>query len=384
LGSPEQGIKTHYFTSDYARIKQIKRCIMRVVTVILVFVISIYVFSATLFAQGESLEETLQQLSEDAAMQYVSPISSAFGSDLNGGWFHKVPKPVMVGFNVEIGVVAMGTFFPDASKSFSVNGRFRFSEPEARQLVSGQGFPSLVEDELVDQITSKYFTVGISGATVTGAEDDHIIVSFPGETFTVSSTNYAVPSQDVDLGIGGFQDLADLSFLPLAAPQLSVGTVYGTQATLRYLPSLTLNDELGKLKYFGFGIQHNPGIWMSNPWPVDIALSFFTQDLKIGDLFKTKATAFGLNVCKQFGPSMLNVTPYAGFMFESADMEVTYTYTVVTSTGTYTEDISFKLESENKNRVILGLSLRLLTFNLNADYNLSKYDSFTVGLTFGK
>lgn len=355
---------------------------MRVVLVILIFVISIYVFSATLLAQGESLEETLRQLSEDAAMQYVSPISSAFGSDLNGGWFHKVPKPVMIGFNVEIGIVAMGTFFPDASKSFSVNGQFRFTQAEAQQLVSGQ--PPGVQSELVDQITSKYFTVGISGATVTGAKDDHIIVSFPGETFTVNSANYTVPSQDVDLGFGGFQGLADLNFLPLAAPQLSVGTVYGTQATFRYLPSLTLNDELGKLKYFGFGIQHNPGIWTSNPWPVDIALSFFTQNLEIGDLFKTKATAFGFNVGKQFGPGMVSVTPYAGFMFENADMEVTYTYTVATSTGTYTEDISFKLEGENKNRVILGVSLRLLTFNLNADYNLSKYDSFTVGLTFGK
>ena len=356
---------------------------MRVLSVILVLIIGIYfILSASLLAQGESLEETLQQLSEDAAMQYVSPISSAFGSDLNGGWFHKVPKAVIMGLNLEIGIVAMGTFFPDASKSFSVNGQFRFSQAEAQQLVSGQ--PPGVQSDLVDQITSKYFTVGISGATVTGAEDDHIIVSFPGETFTVNSTNYAVPSQDVDLGFGGFQGLADLNFLPLAAPQLSVGTVYGTQATLRYLPSLTLNEELGKLKYFGFGIQHNLGIWMSNPWPVDIALSFFTQNLEVGDLFKTKATAFGLNVGKQFGPSLLNVTPYAGFMFESADMEVTYTYTVATSTGTYTEDISFKLEGENKNCLIIGLSLRLLAFNLNADYNLSKYDSFTVGLTFGK
>jgi len=355
---------------------------MRIVSVSMILIICIYlVFSAPVLAQGESLEETLQQLSEDAAMEYISPISSAFGSNLNGGWFHKVPQAVKMGFSLEVGLVAMGTFFPDASKVFSVEGQFRFSEAEAQQLVSGQ--PQGVQSELVDEITSRYFTVSISGATVTGDEDDHVIVGFPGETFTIGSTPYTVPSQSVDLGFGGFQDLADLSFLPLAAPQVSVGTVYGTQATFRYLPSLTLNDDLGKLKYFGFGIQHNPGVWLSKPLPVDIALSFFTQDLKIGDLFETKATAFGLNVGKRLGTDLLNVTPYAGFMFESADMEVTYTYAVVTPTGTYTEDISFKLKGENKNRIILGLSLRLLTFNLNADYNLSKYDSFTTGLTFG-
>lgn len=350
----------------------------------LVWVIVVLFAFSSLFAQeDESLEGTLQKLSEDAAREYVSPISSAFGSNLNGGWFHKVPQAVKMGFNLEVGLVGMGTFFPDDSKLFSVEGKFRFSESEARQLVSGQGYSQQVEDELVNQITAKYFTVGISGATVTGAENDHVIVDFPGETFTVSSTNYTVPSQEVDLGFGGFKDLADLSFLPLAAPQLSVGTIYGTQATFRYLPEITLNGDLGKLKYFGFGIQHNPGIWLDKPWPVDIALSFFTQNLKVGDLFKTKATAFGLNLGKRLGTGLLNVTPYAGFMFESADMEVTYTYTVVTATGTYTEEINFKLKSENENRIIFGLSIRLLTFNLNADYNLSKYDSFTAGLTFG-
>ena len=179
-----------------------------------IIIVSIFLgLLVSAFAQNESLEEALQQLSQDAAQQYVSPISSAFGADLNGGWFHKAPGAVIAGFNMEIGLVAMGAFFPDDSKSFSVSGKFRFSEAEARQIVSDQNYPQPIEDELVDQITSQYFTVGISGATVTGAEDDHIIVEFPGETFTVNNTNYAVPSENVDLGFGGFQDLADLNFL---------------------------------------------------------------------------------------------------------------------------------------------------------------------------
>lgn len=363
--------------------KFFKEVLNRISVKVMIIAMVCLSFSASLFAQGESLEETLEQLSEDAAQQYVSPISSAFGANLNSGWFHKVPPAIRMGFNLEIGLVGMGSFFPDESKFFSVNGKFLFNEAEARQLVSGQGFSPQVEDELVAQITSQYFRVGISGATVIGAEDDHIIIDFPGETFTVNGASYTVPSQNVDLGFGGFQDLADLNFLPLAAPQVSIGTVYGTQATFRYLPSLTLNDDLGKLNYFGFGIQHNPAVWLNNPIPVDIALSFFTQNLDVGDLFKASATAFGLNVGKRLGSGILNISPYAGFMFESADMEVTYTYIVDTPTGQYTENISFTLEGENKSRFILGLSIRLLTLNLNADYNFSKYDSFSAGLTFG-
>ena len=358
---------------------------VKVLISLLLIVIICVGFTGSLSAQGESLEETLQQLSEDAAQQYVSPISSAFGSNLNGGWFHKAPGAVKMGLNLEVGLVAMGSSFPNDSRSFAVNGKFRFSEAEARQLVAGQGYSPLVEDALVAQITSQYFDVGISGATVTGAEDDHIMVEFPGQSFSIGGIqdSVSVPTQSVDLGFGGFQDLADLKLLPLAAPQVSVGTVYGTQATFRYLPSVTLNGDLGTLKYFGYGIQHNPGVWLKDPLPVDIAFSFFTQNLNVGDLFKAKATAYGLNVSKRLGTAILNITPYAGFMFEKADMEVTYNYIVDTPAGQYSEEVNFKLDSKNKNRLVLGFSLRLLAFNLNADYNISEYKSYTAGLTFG-
>jgi hypothetical protein len=362
---------------------EMRYAMVRVLVSLILGMIICFNFAGSVLAQGESLEETLQQLSEDAARQYVLPISSAFGANLNGGWFHKVPGAIKMGLNLEVGLVAMGSSFPDDSRSFAVNGKFRFSGTEAQQLVSGQGYSPQVEDALVDQITSQTFEVGISGATVTGAEDDHILIEFPEQSFSVGGAQYTVPSQSVDLGFGGFKDLADLKLLPLASPQVSVGTVYGTQATFRYLPSVTLNGDLGTLKYFGYGIQHNPGVWLKDPLPVDIALSFFTQNLKVGELFKANATAYGLNVSKRFGTVILNITPYAGFMFENADMEVTYNYIVDTPAGQYSEEVNFKLDSENKNRLVLGLSLRLLAFNLNVDYNASKYKSYTMGLTFG-
>jgi hypothetical protein len=51
--------------------------------------------------------------------------------------------------------------------------------------------------------------------------------------------------------------LEDLPALPLFAPQLTVGTIYGTQASFRFVPTYDVTD-LGDFKYFGFGLQHNP------------------------------------------------------------------------------------------------------------------------------
>ncbi len=347
------------------------------------FLLIIMLTPVSQFAQDRSLEETLEMLSEDAASQYIKPISSAFGANLNGAWFHRAPASKIQGLDIELGVVAMGSFFPDDSKHFDTSGQFTFSQNEAEQIVNNNQISNpQIRQELISALTSSPSTVGISGATVIGSADDNIIVNFKGGTYETSAGDVTLDPEDVELPIAGYGDLAEVNVLPLAAPQLTVGTIFGTQATFRYLPSVTLNDELGKLNYFGFGVQHNPFIWFRNPMPFDMAVGFYTQTLDIGSLFSTKTTSFGLNASKQFGAGMLNVTPYAGFMLESATMDVTYQYIVDTPAGPLTQDIDFSLKGENKNRFILGMNFRLLLLNLNVDYNFGKYNALTAGLNF--
>ena len=61
-----------------------------------IFIFALFLFSVVPAAnaqeddsKGEGLEEMLENLSRDAGSMYIAPIVSAFGSDLNGGWFHK-------------------------------------------------------------------------------------------------------------------------------------------------------------------------------------------------------------------------------------------------------------------------------------------------------
>lgn len=340
-------------------------------------------------AQERTLTETLQMLSEDAAIKYVNPISSAFGSNLNGGWFHRAPKPSKFSFNFELGVVAMGTFFPDAAKSFDTQGQFRFRRDEAEELIANVqwpvGTPTSTKEALIDKIITTDFTVGIKGATVIGDSSNHIKLYFPGQdiTFTDPATGQHtqnVGAKTIELPFGGFGNLANVSALPLFAPQLTFGTVMGTQVTFRFLPKMKINDDLGDFSYFGFGIQHNPEIWLPIVLPVNVAASFYTQTLKVGDLFKTKTFSFGLNASKQFGPRALNFTPYAGFMYESSKMNVSYDFIVDTPTGQNTVPIDFELTGENKTRFTVGVNIRFLILNLNADYNIGKYNSATAGL----
>ncbi|HDZ27407.1 hypothetical protein LCGC14_0569030 [marine sediment metagenome] len=342
---------------------------------------------------GEDLQEFLAGLSMDAASKYVAPIVSAFGMNLNGGWFHKAPSAKKFGFNVEVGLVGMATFYPKGVEhlSFDTSGDFRFSTAQAEQLIQSSGLvlPLDVENALIAQITQQNFTVNISGATVIGDPTDYIEIDFSGADITFTDPGTGLPRTEtlgidvITLPIGGFAAISDLSFLPLAAPQLSLGTVLGTRVTFRYLPSITLDEELGKFKYFGFGIQHNPGVLLPTPLPFDVGVGYFTQTLEIGTLFKAKTTAFGINASKRLGVGAINITPYAGFMLETSNIDITYDF--ILDEGTIDEQvipIAFELEGENRSRITLGLSIRLLMLNFNADYNIGKYNSVTVGVMF--
>lgn len=357
-----------------------------------------------------TLESTLQNIAGDAAKGYVSPIVSGFGSDLNGGWFHKSPSSKMFGFDLEFGVIAMGTTFKDENKTFSSTGNFSFNFTQAKALVPASVIPNSatisgvtvtlttqqkddIRNQIASQLAQASFNVTIGGPTVIGAKTDSVRVGFSGlnQTFNVtniagvSGANAAIPvalaATSTVLPISGY--LENLSLLPLAAPQLSIGTIVGTQATFRYLPEVQLDPKIGKFKYFGWGLQHNPGIWFPNPLPINLCASFFTQKLEVGTIFSTTATAYGINVSKTFGPGALNITPYAGFMLEKSTMTFTYTSQVDIGAGqTRPVTVNFDLDGENTSRITLGLSLKLLFININADYNIAKYNSFTGGVMF--
>ena len=46
-------------------------------------------------------------------------------------------------------------------------------------------------------------------------------------------------------------------------------------------------------------------------------------------------------------------------------------------------DVKFDIDGKNKSRLTLGATFRLGVFNINADYNFGKYNSYTAGFAVG-
>jgi hypothetical protein len=355
------------------------------------FVLVLMLCATLSWLNAQDLQGTMEKLSGTAGKSYVDPFSQALAVDFNGGWFHKVPKAELFGWDLEFGVVAMGSLFNSDQKTFRTSeSKFRLTSAQADLLIPTEY--ATYHDQLLNLLISTDFRVGIYGPTIIGNKYDpaneettSINVFFPDTTLTLpvngQKMDFHIDGHTYPLGVGGL--LSNLPAMPLAAPQLTLGTIAGTQVSIRYLPKTTFDKTVGEISYQGYGIQHNPAFWLPVKIPVDIAFAYFTQDLKVGDLAEVTGTTVGLNVAKTFGFKMLSFSPYAGFSTETSKMKFHYEYLLNTTNGEPTPvNIDFTIDGKNTTRETLGLNFRLGLINLNFDYNLGKYQSATTGFMF--
>ena len=334
--------------------------------------------------EDEGLEETMGKLAQDAARAYISPIVSGFGANQNSGWFHRAPWATMFGFDLEFGLVAMGTAMEDTHRRFSSDGAFRFNYDQADQLAqqaAQQGGIPQAQADIRNAIMGQDFGVNFYGPTIVGSKAESLQIGFPGKTINVNGTDYLLGSQNFVLPVTGLME--DAKFVPLATPQLTIGTILGSQFTFRYLPDVEIDAKIGKFKYFGFGIQHNPMVWFGgeDALPFELSVGYFTQNLKIGSLMDASATSFGVNTSIRLGWGFLNITPYAGFMIENSKIIWAYEYSIETSPGiNEMQRITFEAEGENSSRIVLGASIKILLINVNVDINLAKYNTLSAGV----
>jgi hypothetical protein len=335
------------------------------------------IFTFNIFPQND-LQTVLEKLSKDAVSAYVGPTVSAFGANLNSGWVHRVPKATIFGIDIELGFVAMGTFFSDNNKTFSTSGTFRFNTAQATQLVQGINAPQSVKNDLINQIIHQDITVGISGPTIVGSKSDTVKIGFQGATLKSGTSTYVLPAANISTGVIGY--LENMPAFPMFAPQLTIGTFYGSSLAIRYVPAIKLSDKVGDFTYFGIGVQHNPSMWLPFPLPLEVSVGIFTQTMKLGSVFQSTATTFGIYGSKTFGPGAINVTPYAGFSYESASTDVAYDYIIDTPVPGTPQHLSFNLVAENSVRFMIGAAFKLAFLSLNVDYNISNYNVASAGL----
>jgi len=262
------------------------------------------------------------------ASGYVEPLVDAFAADLSAGLFHsaEIPKG---GFQLELEILFMSVVFSDQDRTF-------------RAVTEGGFYP---ESEM-------------DAPTVIG-QREAVFVDGDG------GTKYAFP--------GGF----DVGALSLAVPQLRIGSLYGTEALIRFALYYTGGAGVSKPTLYGFGGRHSVSQHFGAGFPIEMAVSAFWQRFSVGDnersddnLVTSDALSVGLHMSKQFGA----FEPYTGVSYESFSTRVFYE-------GDSPDDvIDITFDSDNHTRLTLGLSLNVAFMTAHGEYNLGGQDSFAVGL----
>jgi hypothetical protein len=276
------------------------------------------------------LDANLGALSGDNVKGYLKPLPKALSATLNMAEFQSAAIPV-AGFNLTVGVHAMGIKFDDKDRSYTP------TDPPGFTGIAPAKAPTVIGS------TQAYLQDGVGG------------------------TSLYHP--------GGF----DLSQFVIAVPQLAVGSVLGTRAVVRWIEFDAGDSELGKVSLFGIGVQHSVSRYFTTPLPVDLAVGGMYQTFKLGkgDLVDTHAFHAEVMASRKVVPWL---QPYAALGFDTFSMEVNYDQNLA---GGGTQKTNIKFDNENSAHFTAGVLLGFPLVKLHAQFDAAAETGVAVGLRFG-
>jgi hypothetical protein len=280
-------------------------------------------------AQSQTdLENALRQLNGDAVKGYLQPMADFFGANLGAGYYHTASIS-SEGFHINIDIIGMGSLVKDENKTYTAKAPTGFTPATFKT------------------------------ATVFGEKGGSVTDQRTGLTYK---------------GSGG---IINTSIFPFAGPQITIGSVAGTQVIIRYLPVPTksiTNDAVPDATLFGGGIRHSVSQYLPVA-PLDLAVGVFYTKLSLGDILDLKTISAGAQASKSF--SIL--TLYGGLAWEKSTMSIQYT----SSDPSAPPAVSIDLDGANSFRGTVGLQLSLAVLKLFVDANVGSVTNFAGGIGLG-
>ena len=202
----------------------------------------------------------------------------------------------------------------------------------------------------------------------------------------------------------------NINHIVAGVPQLVIGSLYGTELLIRYIPKVNLGSMIGDFGFWGVGINHsftNYLFWnyIGDP-PFDGTLQVVYQSTELENTVgvtnaKLKAQADMINFNLHLSRNLTKaISLYAGASYEKINIQSTYKYYLpvevqwqlkllewpnYSPTPGYPGDQNpqtaiVKLD-DSQTKFTFGLSAEFFNFILAADFNVSKVNIW--GLTLG-
>ncbi len=318
-------------------------------TIISLLALALFTTAPAQAQNSDELGDALSSIGKTYAQNYARPVTDALGADLNAGLFRTAEvggEGIVPVIDIYVGATAIGAFTSGSETAFQL---------DQEQVSTGSGTFTL---EYPDRDLP----------TVFGDED----ISRQAEIFD----NEGDKVGDVDLPPG----LLNTSIAPLIVPQVGVGTAFGTDAQLRYLPETSIGDY-GSVSLFGLSVRHSLSQYIPLS-PVNLAVQgtwqslslFGTEDPNSGEIVSASGWALNAQISKSV--PVAPVTFYGGVQYEQFGADVDYTFQAADRSSR----ISFSQDASNNVRALAGVSVTLAIIQLNVDYALSSNNTVSAGV----
>jgi hypothetical protein len=251
---------------------------------------------------------------------YLAPINDIYSSLLHTGVF---PRYSEKGFHIKIGIHATRMNITDnmkvyRGKSEGMNEDVFIDAPS----ILGDEMAVMIEDEL--------------------------------------GNNYIFP---------GGQNIENIT---LAAPELYIGTLLGTDFYGRYALA-PLTGDLGRIKFYGGGIRHDFGRYFL-PEYVKWYLSYNYHELKIGNTINS----FNQYALTQLGVKLNRIGIYGLFGYELNEMNISHDFEDISF-----QDIDIDIMETYPYRFGGGLNLSFKYFEIYSEYNMNDPVNIILGVSVG-
>lgn len=198
---------------------------------------------------------------------------------------------------------------------------------------------------------------------------------------------------------------SNMNSLAAGVPQLEIGSYFGTELLIRFIPKVNLGKDIGNFSFYGLGIKHSISQYFEDPTfnlAFQIAYQTSSLDNTIGlTNAKLKSDANFFNVNVHASKSIKNYFDiFSGLSYETVNIKSTYTYLLPVEM-----QVPLKLLDTNKSvspgypgdkqaqvsllelkstnlKWVIGISKKIGNFALYADYSLSNFNIFTFGTSY--
>jgi hypothetical protein len=339
-----------------------------------VFVLSFHFSIAQTSASRDSL---INSLGVPAIAGYVGPLTQNFGDAYNMGWISQIPSKKSIDLHAKFSVVAGLSYVVAGQKNFDLQTSIQLDRVFASDVADNIDFSNIPEGFLRDHAREKLITtlvaktggfkVEMKGPTVLGSSQEEVHLILPQDQVNVNllkldsskllntllssnqdtllkytqfyndnpdsiptlayDTTISWETQTIPTGVTGIlQDLIDgipdaLAASPGVTPQISIGSIYGTQFAFRMTPDIRI-PKFGKIGYYGWSIQHDLFHFLSDStWSA--LFQYSTQEIKFSNIMRVDASQAGLTLAKNWKPlKMLKLTPYFGWSFDQSTFDL--------------------------------------------------------------